>query len=152
MTPHTKLIFTSVLIMCASFVLVASIDIGAGYMRVRSQYATDVARLPTSPNRTSITFLTITAVDPITQTILARVRSQTTAGDLDMRLHIDPNFVVARQDPIIENAVVIGTHPVEPATLSEVKFGSHGIGVISTDEGGRSTISYLLIGDPFPRP
>jgi hypothetical protein len=149
-TPFRTFVF--VCILSVTFLLTSIIDIGVGYMRVRSLYAIDVARLPESPNRTSIAYLTVVSVDPASRMMLARVRSQTTVTDLDMRLRIDDSFEVMRQDPIIEDSVMVGVKPIAPATIADVKFGTRGIGIISTDDEGRSIISYLLIGDPFPRP
>jgi hypothetical protein len=147
-----RTIVTSMVTLSSVFALVASIDMGLRYYQAESQFRFDATRIPTSPSRTSVAYLTVISIEPATRTLLARVRSQTTISDLDTRLYLPEVLKIERQDPILQDGVMIGVQPIAPADMSEVQPGARGVGVISMDDNGRAQLSYLLIGTPFPRP
>lgn len=152
MKSYQKTIITGTLLMCVSFLIATVIDAGFGFLRVRSQYAMDIARLPTSPTRVFTTYVTVTSIDQESNILVARIRSIATGTDLDVRLKIPPSFIVNRQDPIIQDGIMTGVMPIAPADRTEITFGTHGLGMISTSDEGEMYITYLLIGEPFPRP
>ncbi|MND04532.1 hypothetical protein D3C83_248530 [compost metagenome] len=69
-----------------------------------------------------------------------------------MVFELHPDFVVRRRDAIIRNGAVVGTGTTNAATLEDLTQGTRGYGVVGRKENGRFELSYLIVGDPFPRP
>lgn len=96
--------------------------------------------------------LIIYEVDEKAGTITAIVHSRLAGQDIPLRLKISSNFEVDRQDAIVEDGIVVGATNSVPATIADLKKGVRGYGMTSLSDSGEAVITYLLIGDPFPRP
>ncbi|TSC87244.1 MAG: hypothetical protein G01um10148_349 [Parcubacteria group bacterium Gr01-1014_8] len=97
-------------------------------------------------------FLTVYSIDLEHRKLVGITRIPSVNLDVPTLYSLAPDFFVERRDVIIENGAVVGTSSTTPATIDDVVPGTHGYGSVYINPQGQLVLSYLLIGEPFPRP
>ncbi len=97
-------------------------------------------------------YMVIHSIDPVSGALDVTLQRAAAARTLTTTLYPSEHFYIERQDAIMAGATMVGLTEAKEISLTDLRPGMRGIGILATDSQGRYQIKYLLVGDPFPRP